>query len=86
MIYFGYFSFSLIHLQLFKRSRDSLGNHARSQTIMVKIYTRFLGRLVLGEYPLPPGSRLTAVKRMTCQEEVGRRGGEVKCDRGRLGT
>ena len=46
MIYFGYFSFSLIHLELkrqntFIRSRGSLENHTRFQTIMVKIYIRF---------------------------------------------
>ena len=47
MIYFGYFVSSLIHLELkkktntFIRSRGSLENHTRFQTIMVKIYTRF---------------------------------------------
>ena len=46
MIYFGYFSFSLIPFgvektKTFIRSRFSLENHTRFQTIMVKIYTRF---------------------------------------------
>ena len=42
-LYFGYFSFSIIHfgVKKFIRSRWSLENHTRFQTKMVKIYTRF---------------------------------------------
>ena len=45
MIYFGYFSFSYLSgvdkTDTFIRSRGSLENHTRFQTIMVKIDTRF---------------------------------------------
>ena len=46
LIYFSFFSFSLIHLELkktntFIRARGSLENRTRFQIITVKIYTRF---------------------------------------------
>ena len=46
MIYFGYFSFSLVHLELKRQIRLYAlvvppENHTRFQTIMIKIYTRF---------------------------------------------
>ena len=51
MFYIGYFSFSLIHLELkikntFIRSRGFLENHTRFQTIIVKIYGRFQTKMI----------------------------------------
>ena len=57
MIYFGYSSFSLTHLELkrqipFLRSLGFLENHTRFQTIMVKIYTRFQTKTAQKPYSL----------------------------------
>ena len=51
MIYFGYFFFSLIHLEL-KRQIRSLENHTRFLTIMVKIYIRYQTKTAQKPYPL----------------------------------
>ena len=60
MIQFGYFSFSLIHLELKRQNntficyRGSLENHTRAQfqTIMIKTYTRFQTKTAQTPYPL----------------------------------
>ena len=69
------YSFGVKKTNTFIPSRGSLKNHTRSQTIMVKIYTRFqtrtaqkpypLGRHTyiadLGEYPTPPPPGLNRI-------------------------
>ena len=56
MIYFGYFflyySFGVEKTNTFIRSRDSLENHTRFKTIMVKIYARFQTKTARKPYPL----------------------------------
>ena len=77
MISFGFFflsfSFGVEKTNTFVRSRGSLENHTRFQTILVKVYTRFQTKQLKnhtlwgGTYlyswcrgvPLPPGSQIS---------------------------
>ena len=57
MLYFGFFlflsdSFEVEKTNTVTRSRGSLENHTRFQTIMIKIYTRFQTKTVQKPYPL----------------------------------
>ena len=50
---FRSYSFEFEKTNMFIRSRGSLENHTRFQTIMVKIYTRFQTKTAQNPYPYP---------------------------------